>query len=427
MPVDANRPVQCIIQPRNQLHQRGFAFPGAADDADRFAGVDVQTDILQVQHLGIVRIAEIDVIELDLSACNLQRTVFGGNDVKLLVENLIDAVKRGLRHRKADHQERQHQKGGDHLRRIAHQTREVSDVQRRSRLDDFHAAERKQNQRTGPHDAELNWVRQRKQLLRVNLRFLEIVGRIVELSDLVLLAHKRFHNARADQILLHRAVHAVVLLQHDFKPLESDADHDIHHRRDHGNREHENHRKLRVDPKRHSRRENQHHGRANKNPQKLLVDVLEVVDVGRRPHHKRRGLKPVGVAKRERLNAFKQRVAKVLRKPHARHSRRARRQRAERQRKQRRQNHQPAGPEHKLQIVSDRQQRKKLLELIGFLVIQSAVHERRHQKRNHHLERDFADHQKRCEKRRQPVSRRTGQKRRNALILFCRFPFHFSS
>ena len=339
------------------------------------------------------------MVKLDLAARDLKIAVLGRNDVRLLEENLVQAIERSLGHRKRNDQKGHHHQRGDDLRGIAHQRSEIADVQPGARIHHLHAAEREQHKRAGPHDAELDRTGERKELLRVDLRLLQIVGRGVELADLMVFAHKRFDHAGRNQVFLHRAVHRIILFQHDLKPRKAHPDHHKHQNGNDRDRKHKNQRQVGIDAKRHDRRKDHHQRRADKDAEQLLIDVLQVVHVRGRAHDQRRGLEPVGVAKRKGLDFLKDHMPQVLGKPHARDRACPCRQRTERKRQQRGHNHQTADPKHKLEIILDRQPRKQLFQLVILFVIQTAVHDRRHQKRDHDLEHDLADHQQRREQR----------------------------
>ena len=52
-----------VVEPRQELHERGLAAAVGADDGHRFAGAHLEPDV--VQHLLVRMVIEIDVLERD--------------------------------------------------------------------------------------------------------------------------------------------------------------------------------------------------------------------------------------------------------------------------------------------------------------------------------------------------------------------------
>ena len=91
MPSIVTRPAGRVVEPRQELHERGFAAAVGADDGDRFAGADVQVDAAQDRLVGMV--VEADVFELERVLERRQRDWLGRiDDRRLAVEDFVHAV-----------------------------------------------------------------------------------------------------------------------------------------------------------------------------------------------------------------------------------------------------------------------------------------------------------------------------------------------
>ncbi len=70
--IEQDRPLVDVIEPRQQIGKRGFAAPGASDDADRLARFDRQVEIAQDPFVRL-RILEPDATQLDVAAAFIKR------------------------------------------------------------------------------------------------------------------------------------------------------------------------------------------------------------------------------------------------------------------------------------------------------------------------------------------------------------------
>ena len=108
LPADVNRAARHIVEPGDQVDQRRLGRTGAADDADRLAGTDVQTDIVQDRLLRCLVVGEHHVIETDRSVRHLHHRFLRVGQGDLLVQDLGDTVHAGLAHGKHDKEHGQH-------------------------------------------------------------------------------------------------------------------------------------------------------------------------------------------------------------------------------------------------------------------------------------------------------------------------------
>ena len=61
--VDQHAAFVHVVEPAEQVHERRLAAAALADDADRFAGLDLEVDV--AEHRLVPLVAERDVLELD--------------------------------------------------------------------------------------------------------------------------------------------------------------------------------------------------------------------------------------------------------------------------------------------------------------------------------------------------------------------------
>ena len=109
-----------IIQAGHQVHERGLAAAGTADDADGFAGADVQVDVFQ----GIVTallVGEKDVVEVDATVRNFRHRFGGIGHVGFLVDHLGDAGCTGRALGELDEDHGQHHQRGQDRHDVAEQ------------------------------------------------------------------------------------------------------------------------------------------------------------------------------------------------------------------------------------------------------------------------------------------------------------------
>ena len=80
-----------IVEPRQQLHERGLAAAVGADDGHRFAGPHFELNV--AQHRLVRVVVEVDVLERDRLRERRQRLRIGRiDDRRLAVEHFVDAV-----------------------------------------------------------------------------------------------------------------------------------------------------------------------------------------------------------------------------------------------------------------------------------------------------------------------------------------------
>ena len=92
--VDRDAAVLRIVEPQQELQQRGFAAAVRADDGDRFAGLDVEAHA--VEHLLLRLVGEVDVFERERARELGQRTGMNRvDDLWLTIDDFVDAIGRG--------------------------------------------------------------------------------------------------------------------------------------------------------------------------------------------------------------------------------------------------------------------------------------------------------------------------------------------
>ncbi len=96
VPSIVTRPADGIVEPRQELQERGLAAAVGADDGDGFAGADVQADVAEDGFSGMVLKA--DVLEPERSLERRQRDrIRRVDDLRLAVEDFVHAVGGGDR------------------------------------------------------------------------------------------------------------------------------------------------------------------------------------------------------------------------------------------------------------------------------------------------------------------------------------------
>jgi hypothetical protein len=95
-PVERDPPAVELVEPQQQVHERGLAGAGRADDRDRLPGRDVQIQVLDQRD--VRQVPERDVGERDVTLGGPEEDRVGDVGLFLgLVEELEDAL--GARHR----------------------------------------------------------------------------------------------------------------------------------------------------------------------------------------------------------------------------------------------------------------------------------------------------------------------------------------
>ena len=275
--VDAHAAVARVVEPRDQLGQRGFAATGLADQ--RGAPARRHDEVDPVQHLvGAVR--EPHTVQLDLAAqpARIARPL-GVADVGLGVEHRADLHHRGGRRLQL------RVEVGELLQRLEHQAeQEVGGRERPDLAVRQHARAEREHGDRRDHAEELDrWEEQRRDALRVEVRFAVLPVELVEARLERRLATVRLHDRHARHRLGDLRGHrgdpvAHLELRGGRAPLEATGDHD--RRRQHDERDHAE--PPVVDEHRGDGRREQH-AVGDESREALRQHVGDGVDVARQP------------------------------------------------------------------------------------------------------------------------------------------------
>ncbi len=126
--VDAHRPFRWVDQPRNHLDQRRLTRAGAADDGERGAGRYVERNALQYER-SFFLVTIVDVLKGDTAGdlADLGDGLFGIGDVRLRVEDVVEADHR--RRGTLDHRDDEAHRCDRprHIRHVDHVLGDVAD------------------------------------------------------------------------------------------------------------------------------------------------------------------------------------------------------------------------------------------------------------------------------------------------------------
>ena len=314
---DAHLARRHVVQAGDEADEARLRGARAAHHADRLAGADVQVDIAEHRLAAALLIGECHVVEINGAVLHGFDRIFRAGDVRLLLEHLLDALRRrgGLRNHDEDHGE--HHQAHQNVHHVGEQAGQFARGQAGLPHDHLRA-EPADGQNAGV-DGELHDRHgERDDALGGDGVFEQRVRRAGEFFILVILADKRLAHADRADVFLHHAVHRVVLAEHQPEIFHRLGDeHENHHaQKRHRDQKHE--RKLRVDGKRHEQRDDQRHRRAGADLQNHLKSVLNIGDVGGQARDKPRGGEPVDVGEGIFLNPPEHGFAQIARQPRAR-------------------------------------------------------------------------------------------------------------
>ena len=304
-----------VIKPRDEVDQRSLGAARAAQNAYRLPRLDLEIDLFERAAVRLLGILEVDSVKLDVAVRDLVDGVFGIGQSALFVEHLDDAVGGRLRDRDHDHDHRKHRQRRQRLRRIDDQDHEVAAVERFfCGLHDDHRTDKADHRDRRPHAELHQWVVERNDLFAAREVGAHVLRRLVELVDLVVLAHIRLDDADALDVLLHRLVERVVLFEHLVEYRIDFFEDDEQSRSEYGYEYRKDHAHLPVDRIGHSQRDDHHHRAAERDADDHHIRHLDVGDVRRHTGDEARGRELVDVGEREILNFIVDVVPEVARK-----------------------------------------------------------------------------------------------------------------
>ncbi|MPM45443.1 hypothetical protein SDC9_92130 [bioreactor metagenome] len=288
---DRYRTVGRVIEPRNQLHERGFGRTGRAEDTDDFAGANVQVDVRKRHAFRLFRIAEADVVKVDRAVCNRLHRMFGAGKRALLAQNFDDTPTGFVCNRDHDKHHGEHHQAHQCLKAVDHQRRELANVEvcpAAARCDGICA--KGEDEHHVDIQAKLHHgAVEREDFLRLGELCAEVFGSHAELLLFIVLANEGLHDADALYIFLDRLVQRVIFAEHTAKDRERFADDEKQPESKDRNHHNKDQRELAAHDKGHDDRENEHQRASNRDADEHHKRVLHVAHVRSQTRDQRGG------------------------------------------------------------------------------------------------------------------------------------------
>ena len=223
-PVDEHLPLRRLIEPADEIHERGFARAGLADDGDIRSLRHFQVEMLE-NVLVAVGVAEGHVFELDIAVQLLPVFLFGAERVAVLLHDLRRILHIGLclheRGEALDVDLHVHKAGErlhepldrlHHALRIVHKHGERADEHHALARDDAAAPEDERERERGSERCCGN--EDRAEVHRADADLFHVGGQLVEFLLHLILNDERFRRRRAGDALVEGAGDAGVFLAH---------------------------------------------------------------------------------------------------------------------------------------------------------------------------------------------------------------------
>ena len=211
-----------VIQARDQLHKRAFRAARAADNANRFALPDGQADIVQAFLLGVVGVAEIDVVKCDRAVRDLRQRLRPVDDAAFFLEHFHHSLGGRAAHGQHDEDHGNHHQAHQDLHGIGKHGHQLSGQHLAG--DDGLCAEPGQAEHAAVH-AKLHQRGVKRQNTLSGFGVAEnLAGRMAEFIGFTRLAHVGFYDAHRGHVLLYDAVEAVVAVEHFLEIREREMD-----------------------------------------------------------------------------------------------------------------------------------------------------------------------------------------------------------
>ena len=254
-------------------------------------------------------ILEGNVVKLDAAVCHLLHRLLCRGQVGVLVQHLHDTLGRGGGHGDHDKGHAQHHQCHKDVHDIAEQGVQLAGGN--STVQHIFCAEPTQRDVAAVHRHQHGGVIEAQAAFRVDELLIQALAGGGVFFVLEALAHKALDHADGRDILLHRGVEVIIVLEHPVKDAEG-GDHDgsqHHHQKDH--RHHEYQRQRPADDHCHGQRKYQMHRCAHAHPLDHLEGVLHVGHVGGHAGNKTCRREFVDVGKRVMLDIFIHGIAQI--------------------------------------------------------------------------------------------------------------------
>ena len=298
-----------VVEAADEVHEAALAGAGAADDAYRLAGLDVQVDVGEDGLAAAVLIGEADVVEVYAAVGDLGNGLGGVAQVGLLIEHLADTADAGHGHAYHDYDHGEHHEAHEQAHDIAEKTGEVAGG--------HVAGHYVVGAEPGDHDdAEVDGDHHRgvvegEQALGLDEHLVERLGGLGELAALVVLTHEGLDHADGGDVLLHAGVQVVVLAEdlieylHRHDHYDAEYDGEEHHGYEEGEAQ------AGADDEAHGIAEYEHERGADGYADEHHERVLYIRDICGHPGDEAGNAELVDVGEREGLYVAVYRLAQV--------------------------------------------------------------------------------------------------------------------
>ena len=267
-----------IVQAGDQLHQAGLCAAGAADDAQRLAGLDGKGDIVQHRTARTMLILKGNMVELDAAVLHLLHRLLGRGQVGGLVQHFHDTLGGSGRHGDHHKDHAQHHQGHEDVHDVSEQGVELTGGD--GTVQHIFSAQPAQGDVAAVNGGEHGRVVEAQAALGLDELVVQALAGLGVLLVLKALAHKALDHTDGGHVFLHRGVEVIVVLEHAVKDVEG-GDHDAgqhHHQKDY--RHHEHQRQRAADDHSHEQCKHQMHRGTHAHALDHLERILHVGHVG---------------------------------------------------------------------------------------------------------------------------------------------------
>ena len=230
-----------------------------------------------------VTITELDMLEINAAVRNALYGIFGGGDVRGLVEQLNDTLAGGTGHGEHDEDHREAHEAHENLRGVRQQAQKLAGGKTgrcvTAASNNGACAEPGEQEHRRVHAKLHQWSVPCELLLGFFEVLIDIFGNGGELLIFVIFTDKGLYHADAVQILLHNAVQFIISSEHALEDRVRSRHDEVQAENEHRDDGKEDKRELGVDAECRDKRENRHKRAAYRHADDHLVSVLQIRDV----------------------------------------------------------------------------------------------------------------------------------------------------
>ena len=300
---DPDRAFRHVVEPWDQLHQGALGRARTAQDADEFAGTDVEIHMLQGVALGGPGVLVADAVKIDGAVLHFLDRILGAGQAALFLQHLDDTLG-GLHGHGDDHEHHgEHHQAHEDLEAVCNDGRHLADVDLQALAGyDGVGAEAQDEDHAGVHAELHHGVVDGHDALGTGEVPANVLGGDAELLFLIVFADVALDHTHGLYVLLHRVVEGVVLAEHPAENGGGLADHQSQADAQQRDRHQEDHGQAAAHGKAHDEGEDQHQRPADGHADDHHEGHLHVHDIGGHPGHQTGDGELVDVFKRIVLN-----------------------------------------------------------------------------------------------------------------------------